>query len=98
MEVGKARATADDEDALAALWDAELMGREVLVTHIVAGAAQLVLDRTPRPAAVVLLDVRHVLEDEVVGLVVESDADDLLEEVAPLWVAEALLLAGLGEG
>ncbi len=75
------------------------MRRETLHVHIVPPllVLELLQDQIPRLPVVVLLDVRHVLQDEVVRLAVPDHLDHEVEKVAPLRTLQPLLAPGLRE-
>ena len=87
-------AAADDEGTLAHLWHADMMRREEVVVDAVAPRTQAMFNRLGL-ASPVADKIRNVLNDEVARLVSSQDADDVVDQVAPLRTLESPLIARL---
>ena len=66
-----------------------------MVAHVVSGSLQVPLDVGPGLTVIVADQVRDVLDDEQGGLSVLQEANDMVDQVAPLWALQPLLAPGL---
>jgi hypothetical protein len=86
-------AEADDEDALAMLWDDALRVDDLVIDRVAEVFGERAINDVEGLAAIVTLEVLDVLQDEGGGAVEVEDVGDGEEEVALLHVLEAVLAA-----